>query len=168
MKPYRKEKLASLIRTVVGEALIHRLSDPRIETLTTVSRVEMTTDLQVARVFISVPGGESSERKTMAAIESAHGLLQRLVADNVSMRQCPKLRFEIDELGKRALATLHLIEQNRQAREANEEKVEEDDWPSDGDEDTAGEIATGSGHAPEQEKGQAGESVQREEPGEQV
>lgn len=120
MKPFRKEKVASLIRQIVGEAIIHELTDPRIELLTTVSRVEVTSDLQIARVYVNVPGGDANERKTMAALESAHGVLQRLVASNVSMRHCPQLVFAIDELGKRALTTLQLIEANKREREAED------------------------------------------------
>lgn len=118
MKPFRKEKVASLIRRVIGEAILHQLTDPRIELLTTVSRVEVTSDLQIARIYLNVPGGDAVERRTMSAIESARGLLQRVVAANLTMRHCPQLVFAIDELNKRAMSTLELIEANRREREA--------------------------------------------------
>ena len=99
MRPFRKEKVASLVRDIVGEALVHRLHDPRLATLTTITRVEMTRDLQIARIYLMVPGGETVERKTMAAIKSATGYLQRMVGSVLSLRNCPELRFEIDEAG---------------------------------------------------------------------
>ncbi|MCH7807822.1 MAG: 30S ribosome-binding factor RbfA [Planctomycetes bacterium] len=120
MRPFRKEKVASLVRDIVGEALVHRLHDPRLATLTTITRVEMTRDLQIARIYLMVPGGETVERKTMAAIKSATGYLQRMVGSVLSLRNCPELRFEIDEAGKFAQKTLGLIEENRRQMEAKQ------------------------------------------------
>lgn len=120
MKPYRKEKVASLIRSIIGEALISRLHDPRIATLTTVTRVEMTGDLQIAKIYLSIPGGDVEERRTMAGIKHASGFLQRLVAEQVTLRHCPALQFAIDEAGKTALMTLRLIEENSRKRARDE------------------------------------------------
>lgn len=127
MRPFRNEKVASLIRDVIGEALVHRMSDPRIAMLTSVSRVEVTRDLQIAKVFLTVPGGPAEERRTMAGIRHAGGFLQRLVAAELSLRTCPELRFEIDEGAKIALDTLNLIERNRREMEAARQEREPDD-----------------------------------------
>ena len=62
MRPFRKERVASVVRQVVGEAVVHGLHDPRIASLTSVTRVEMTGDLQIARVYLSVHGDEAAER----------------------------------------------------------------------------------------------------------
>ncbi len=126
MKQYRKERIASVIRNVLGEAMIHRMNDPRLDPLASIARVEMTQDLQIARVFISVSGGETQERKTMSAMAHARGFLQRLVAAELSIRHCPELRFEFDEIGKKAMATLSLIEQNRLKRGDPEQALPED------------------------------------------
>ena len=127
MRAFRKEKVASLVRDIIGEALVHRLHDPRLATLTTITRVEMTRDLQIARVYLSVPGGEAVERKTMAAIKSATGYLQRMVGSALSLRNCPELRFEIDEAAKFAQKTLGLIEENRRQMEAKEAEMDATD-----------------------------------------
>ena len=97
MKRFRKERIASIVRDVVAQAVQHRLNDPRVSPMTTVTRVEMTGDVQFADVYLSVPGGDIEERKTLAAIKHARGFLQRLVARELSIRQCPELRFDIDE-----------------------------------------------------------------------
>jgi len=110
---YRKEKMASVIRTVVGNAITQRLEDPRVATLTTVTRVELTPDLLVARVYVSVPGGEAAERRTMAALRHATGYVQRLVAKELTIRHCPELRISVDESLKIARRTLELLKQDR-------------------------------------------------------
>ena len=113
MKPYRKEKVASLVRDIVAEAVHHRIHDPRVVPLTSVTRVEMSPDLQIARVYVSVRGNEAAERKTLAAIRHAGGYIQRMVARELTMRQCPELRFEIDQRAKRVQQTMRILEENR-------------------------------------------------------
>lgn len=116
MRPYRKEKVASRVRDIVSETIAFRLQDPRIETFTTVTRVEITGDLLSATVFLSIPGGEGKEGRTLAALRHATGFLRRVVAEDLQIRQCPDLRFEIDKGWKKAQHTMELLEQNRRER----------------------------------------------------
>lgn len=113
MKPYRKEKMTSLVQQIVSEAIGQKLADPRIAPLTTVSRVKMTGDLTIATVYLTVLGDESAERNTLRAIQHASGFLQRTLAQELQARQCPELRFELDQSAKRAKETLRLLAENR-------------------------------------------------------
>ena len=112
MRPYRKEKLASVVRQVVSEAVVHKLSDPRISPLTTVTRVVMSPDLQIAKVYLSVQGGEAVERRTLRALRHAAGYLQRMVAGALQIRQCPELRIDLDQGVKEARKTMDLLAQH--------------------------------------------------------
>ena len=118
MKRFRKERIGSVIRDVVAQAVQQRLNDPRVSSLTTVTRVEMSGDVQFAVVYLSVPGGDIEERKTLAAIKHAGGFLQRLVARELSIRQCPELRFDIDERPKKVRQMMDLLEKNRREEPA--------------------------------------------------
>jgi len=111
--PYRKERVASAIRDIVSTALARRLNDPRVAPLTTVTRVVVTGDLLVARVYLSVPGNESDETRTLAAIRHAGGYIQRMVAHELKLRQCPELRFQADEVIKGVRRTMALLDENR-------------------------------------------------------
>ncbi len=116
MRPYRRERLGSLIRELVSEVLSRHMQDPRIAALTTVTRVEVSGDLQVAKVYLSVPGQAVDERKTLAALEHATGHVQGLVARDLQIRQCPQLRFLVDPRVRGTRRTLELLEQNRLAK----------------------------------------------------
>jgi ribosome-binding factor A len=113
MKPYRKEKVASLIHEIVSETIAHHIGDPRVSAFTTVTRVELTGDLLLAKVYVSVMGDEATERLTMAGIHHASGHIQRRVAAGVRLRLCPQLRFHVDEAAKRARQTLEILAENR-------------------------------------------------------
>jgi len=112
MKPYRKERITSLVQRIVSDAIEHKLNDPRVAPLTTVSRVKVTGDLTIATVYLTVQGDEAAERRTLSAIRHAGGYLQRMVAQELRVRQCPELRFEMDEAAKRARETMRLISEN--------------------------------------------------------
>ncbi len=113
MRPFRKEKIASLVRQVVGDAIAHRLQDPRVSPLTTVTRVEMTNDLMVAKVFLSVQSDATAEKRSLAGVRHAAAYIQRMVAGALSMRHCPEVRFEIDEVAKGVRQTMDLLAENR-------------------------------------------------------
>lgn len=113
MKPYRREKIASRVQQIVSEAIAFDLQDPRIEPMTSVTRVELTGDLLIARVYLSVMGGDSAERRTLNAVQHAGGFLQRRVAQELNIRQAPEVRFQIDDRVKKVKVTLALLAQNR-------------------------------------------------------
>jgi ribosome-binding factor A len=111
MKGYRPERVAAVVQSVVSDAIATRLSDPRIGPLVSVTRVEVSGDLEYAKVWISVLGEESVQRRTLAGLCSAAGYVQRLVGDELSIRHCPKLSFHLDQSLKKAAETIRLIEE---------------------------------------------------------
>lgn len=109
MKSFRPQRVANVIREVVSEAIAGKLSDPRIGPMVSVTRVEVTADLEHAKVFFSVMGPPAAERRTMQGLQSAVGVVQRMVARELSIRQCPKLSFHLDETIKKTAETLRII-----------------------------------------------------------
>jgi ribosome-binding factor A len=110
MKSHRPERIANVVREVVSEAIATKLSDPRIAPFASVTRVEMSADLEYARVWISVMGEEKVQRRTIAGLQSAAGLVQRMLAKDLTLRHCPRLSFHLDESIKRAAETMRLID----------------------------------------------------------
>ena len=135
MPGYRREKIASLIRGIVGEAIIPKLHDPRVSPFTSVTRVEVARDLSVAKIGISVAGEKSDERRTMAAIHHATGHLQRMVAEALNTRVCPKLRFAIDDSVKGVREIMKILDENRREMEQRDaaQPHETDDGTADTD-----------------------------------
>lgn len=143
MRPYRKERVASAIQVIVSEAIGRRLNDPRVARFTTVTRVEVSADLLVAKVFLSVLGDETEEAKTLRAIRHAGGYLQNFVARELNLRQCPELRFFVDAAAKEARRTLQLLDEirrtNRLTAGGDSPAAGEDRSAAGGDQGPAGE-----------------------------
>ena len=113
MRPHRSERVASVIHEIVSDALARRINDPRLAPLTTISRVAVSRDLSVATIYLTVIGDATVERRTVAALHNATGFVRRLVAEQLEVRQCPEIRFQIDESAKRIRETMRLLDENR-------------------------------------------------------
>ncbi len=124
---HRKERLAHFIRDVVSDAIANRIADPRVHAFTSVTRVEVSPDLRHAEVYLSVMGSDSESRTTLRGMNSARGMIQTRLAKQVKMRQCPLLRFELDDSIKSAIDTIQQIDKLHQDRPADAEPFEGDD-----------------------------------------
>jgi len=130
---HRLAKMASTVRAIAADAILNRLNDPRISPMTSVTRVEMSGDLQIAKLYISVLGSDADRRRTMRALEHAVGHIQRIVAKRLTTRHCPELRFEVDDSLKRAAETMRIIDRSiaeSPGRLLDAEQADRDDAPS--------------------------------------
>ena len=84
------------VREVLSARIVEGLNDPRIGFVTLTS-VETSPDLRHARVYVSVLGDESARAESLAALGSAHGLLQKAIATELRMKRTPTLQFVFDE-----------------------------------------------------------------------
>jgi ribosome-binding factor A len=97
------------VKQVVSEA-VGGLKDPRIG-FVTVTGVETTPDLRQARVFVSVLGSDSQRRKTLSALEAAHGVLQATLNRELRLKRTPRLTFEYDPAVERGVRMSRLIDE---------------------------------------------------------
>jgi ribosome-binding factor A len=99
------------MRQIMGELLLTKLSDPRIDRArTSVTRVEVAEDLLAAKVYISVMGTEGRQNRTLQALRHASGHIQELMAKQMSLRTTPVLSFLVDTEFKKTLETLNIIQ----------------------------------------------------------
>jgi len=79
-------------------AALRQLSDPRLAGVL-ISRVEMTDDLQTAKVYVRREGGgdEQAVKATLKALGAAAGRLRRSAAQALGLRYAPELRFFYDK-----------------------------------------------------------------------
>ena len=70
--------------------------DPGIGFIT-LTRVKVSPDLQLARVYYSSLGDEKARKETAKALERATPYLRRQVGSRVKLRRVPELKFEFDE-----------------------------------------------------------------------
>ena len=93
----RTQQVAGEIQQIVGHLIQFELKDPRIA-FCTVVRVDVSPDLQMAHVHVSVMGEQADRKATMAALERAKGFVRRELAKQLRhLRTAPDIRFLLDE-----------------------------------------------------------------------
>jgi len=94
--PRSKARIEARIHERVAHALEFELSDPR-SSFVTVTKVELTPDLSLARIFYSVYGTEGDKSRVKHMLESASGFVRTKVSKILHMRRVPALQWIYDD-----------------------------------------------------------------------
>ena len=84
-----------MIREVISEMILRDLRDPRVETVT-ITEVEVTADLKLARVYFSARGDQAREKAALQGLEGAAGFIKKNLGRELRLRYMPELMFEVD------------------------------------------------------------------------
>ncbi|MFQ5879496.1 MAG: 30S ribosome-binding factor RbfA [Dehalococcoidia bacterium] len=109
----RIERVNSLLRQEISELVRRGVKDPRLAQLVTITRVAVTPDLTLARVYVSVLGSEEERDSTLAALTSAAPYIRRQLRPRLTIKRLPELSFRRDEAMERSSRVLSLIERVR-------------------------------------------------------
>jgi ribosome-binding factor A len=103
MKQERRERIDHELQRELARLISTELKDPRLGFIT-VTGVEITDDMQHAKVFVSIIGDRHVARQSMDALTSAAGFLRGQIGDAVRLRHTPQLTFVEDRSTERAIA----------------------------------------------------------------
>ena len=95
----RRDRVTEAIRKEVSLIIHEELKDPRLG-FVTITKVELTPDLRLAKIFYSVLGKEEEHKKTKEALDSALGFIRRLIAQRINLRFAPEIVFKEDRSGE--------------------------------------------------------------------
>jgi ribosome-binding factor A len=92
----RTQQIADEIQRILSEVIQYELKDPRVG-FATVTRAEVSADLQHVKVWVSVMGDEAQQDETLVALEHAKGFLRRQIAQQLNhLRFVPAIHFKLD------------------------------------------------------------------------
>ncbi len=101
----RIDRLQETIKRTLSFIIAREISDPRVRDVI-ISRVELTRDLRIAKVFCRVAESVSNEaEEVLRGLKSARGFIRRELAKTVSMKFIPEISFkrDLDEEKRNAL-----------------------------------------------------------------
>lgn len=113
-----KRELAELIRVDVR--------DPRVG-LVTVTAVEVTNDLSLARVFVQITGSEAEVSEALEGLAAAAPFLRSELGKELTIRRIPELRFQRDESLEHAMRIEKILSDVLPEDQDEEEAVEEEE-----------------------------------------
>lgn len=93
----RTERLNSLIRRDLSDLIRNEVKDPRVAVEMSVTRVDTSSDVQHAKVYISVYGTLREKEDAIAGLEDASGFIRRQLRGRLETRNVPVLRFILDD-----------------------------------------------------------------------
>ena len=117
MSAIRQDRLNEEIKKAVSE-VIREMKDPRISPMTTITQAEVTNDLKLAKLMVSIYEADEQVRKaSVDALNHAAGFITRELGHRMQIRRLPTLKFILDTSIEysvhiaRILDTLHVEKQ---------------------------------------------------------
>ncbi|NND91364.1 MAG: 30S ribosome-binding factor RbfA [Granulosicoccus sp.] len=104
----RSHRVADFIQRELAGLIRSEVKDPRVSPMLTISSVEVSRDLSVAKVYYSLMDSDE-QPETQEALARASGFLRRQLARQMSTRSVPQLRFYYDDSAARGARMSALI-----------------------------------------------------------
>lgn len=96
MESQRSHRVGEAVHHEISALLLKGLKDPRIG-FVTVTGVEMTSDLHLAKVYYTVIGDEKARKDSAAGLQSSVPFIRRQLGRVLRMRFIPEVVFVYDE-----------------------------------------------------------------------
>ena len=93
---HRIERIAEQFREEVSQILATEVADPDVG-LVTVTRVKVTPDLSLARVYWTLLGDAAERKRTTKALQRAAPFVRHVLATRITLRRVPEVAFQYDE-----------------------------------------------------------------------
>jgi ribosome-binding factor A len=113
MKAHRPARVAEVVREVASETILFKMHDPRVKDVT-VTRAEVSADLQTAKIFVSIMGTEQEQKEVLKGLHHAAGFVQKQLAERLQMRFTPTVTFVYDKGVKNSLEVSRLLREDPQ------------------------------------------------------
>lgn len=118
-------RLNSLLKEVISEVVTREVRNPRVNTLVTITRVDISKDLHHAKVYISVIGTPEEKAATIEALQSAAGFIAVNASKKVVMRYFPELVFKLDSSVDQLMRIDNLLGQIHDEQKSRKQQPDE-------------------------------------------
>ncbi len=123
----RISRVAELIKREVSQMLLHDIKDERVGSgMISVTDVDVSGDLQHAKIFVSIYGTEEAKIATMEGLQSATGYVRSQLGKRVNLRRTPEVIFVEDASLERGMRVLSLINKLSSERPVEDTEVSDD------------------------------------------
>ena len=121
MSQGRMQRINEQLKKEVGLIIHDELNDPRVG-FVTITKVDVTADLQQARVYFSVLGTDKQKRDTRVGLSRSAGFIRKLIGQRVKLRHTPQILFKPDESAEYSIRISEVLEKIKEKDKVNERK----------------------------------------------
>ena len=108
----RQKRVAELVHRELSGLVERKMDDPRVLGVT-ITEVQITPDLRMARVYLTCFGAEEEQKAALQGLQGAQGFLRHELATNLELRCVPELTFFLDNAWESASRIDSLLEEIR-------------------------------------------------------
>ena len=115
----RMTRINDEILKEVSQILRGEIKDPRISVMTSVVRVETTSDLKYCKIYVSVFGNEEQKDDVIKGLKNASSFVRKLLAQRLNLRNTPEIKFKLDESLEYSMRVSKLIDEINKDKKNN-------------------------------------------------
>jgi ribosome-binding factor A len=119
----RTRQVGEFLREELVDIIRREVKDPRVGFMS-VTHVEVTPDLRLAHVYVSVLGSDDERTENLAALRSAAGFIRHHLKPRMRMRQVPELDFRDDRSMEYAVSISRVLKELDEQPVAKRAKAE--------------------------------------------
>lgn len=136
----RVSRVAELIKREVSQMLLQDIKDDRVGAgMVSVTDVDVSGDLQHAKIYVSIYGTDEARQQIMAGLKSATGFIRSELGHRVRLRRTPEVIFQEDRSIERGTKVLSLLNQLNISPALDEQVSNADDSEDQDDADISAE-----------------------------
>jgi ribosome-binding factor A len=130
----RTSRVSEAIKREVSQMILHGLRDERVGAgMISITAVDVSGDLQHAKIFVSIFGSEEVRAETMAGLKAVTGQVRSQLGQRIKLRRTPEVIFIEDRSFDRAVNVLSILD-NLERQRASSPLGLADDIPTAGEE----------------------------------
>lgn len=92
----RMERINEEYKREIGDIIEHKLKNPNVTGIISVTKVKVSSDLKYAKVFISIINSKS-KKNTLLALKRSSGFIRSELARRINLRNTPEIVFMFDD-----------------------------------------------------------------------
>jgi len=93
----RGERIRKALIKELSDVIQHKVKDPRLKGIISVTDVELSPDNKYAKAYVSIFGADDAKEEVMEAILDSTSFIRGEISRRIRLRFTPELRFYLDE-----------------------------------------------------------------------
>lgn len=92
----RHNKIATILQRAIANIIRDEMKDPRVNSLVSISNVEVSKDKSYARIYITMLASESEHQAAVQGLNQAVGFIRSRLLNKIQLKYIPKIKFYLD------------------------------------------------------------------------
>ncbi|MDD3840519.1 MAG: 30S ribosome-binding factor RbfA [Clostridia bacterium] len=89
----RVKRVAQEIKKEISDIIMNNMKDPRLTSMVSITRVDLTKDFKYAKVYLSIMGSEEETENSLQVLKNARGYIRKELGKRMKIRHIPELEF---------------------------------------------------------------------------